>query len=646
MKNNVHTYRNACSEKEPQRKAPLFFLKLFTGLILLLAYSHAQAQGCAGNAEYSLFGSAKLDAASGDIMLTANSANQSGQAWSKRVVDLRQSYYQRFYVYLGANDAGADGFAFVLRGMTNQRTGVSGGGLGYQGITPSLAVEFDTWSNSNYGDIVNDHIALHRNGDPTATGRIGSNVDLGNMEDGQFHLVYFNWDAIAQLLTVEIDGVEKLRVTRDIINLDFGGNPNVVPGFTASTGPTNFNEQRVCIEELLYTQYYCPGNEEFLLTGNATLQNEGIVLTPNLANQAGQAWSRKTIDLTRDFTQMFDINLGSSDAGGDGFAFLLRGNTTQVSGATGAGLGYHGITPSLAFEFDTYSNTDRGDIANDHFALHRGGNSYATGRIGSNVDLGNLENSKTRSVIIDWTASTQTITVIIDDVVIYTTVRDIVALDFAGNPYVTIGFTASTGAAFNLQTVCIGNLMYTPLEIKASAISATCAGATANSNGKLILDNYGNVSKVGYSIGNTYTGPDFSTATTITAAPYTVVSNLPNPTVNQPYTIRMFSTASIYTDKTVTLSPVTCATADLSLTVATAVQTGNKGEILTYTFTATNNGPSDVTDAVADIDIPSNVTLLNALPSQGTYTASTKQWNIGAIANGGSKTLKIDVRVN
>lgn len=180
----------------------------------------------------------------------------------------------------------------------------------------------------------------------------------------------------------------------------------------------------------------------------------------------------------------------------------------------------------------------------------------------------------------------------------------------------------------------------------ASAVAATCTGTTTNSNAQLVLTAFTGATKVGYSIGSTYTGPDFASATTLTAAPFTVVNNLPNPTVNQPYTIRAFVSATSYIDRTVLISPTNCTSADLSLTVATATQTGNKGETLTYTFTLTNNGPNDVSDAMANINIPSNVTLLNASPSQGTYTENTKLWNVGAVANGGSKTLVISVKVN
>ncbi len=189
----------------------------------------------------------------------------------------------------------------------------------------------------------------------------------------------------------------------------------------------------------------------------------------------------------------------------------------------------------------------------------------------------------------------------------------------------------------------------TPPVVTASVKAATCTGQTVNSDAQLVLNSYDYGSlRVGYSIGSTYTGPAYATATTLTAAPMTLVSNLTNPAsgVNQPYTIRIFKSATIYTDKTMLLGSTSCGSADLTVTVSTTPQTANKGEVLTYTFTAKNQGPNDVPDAVANINIPSNVTLLNASPSQGTYNISTQKWDIGLLANGVSKTLTVSVKVN
>jgi len=51
------------------------------------------------------------------------------------------------YFYGKCIERGADGFAFVIRGTDTEQHGVGGGGLGYDGINNSIAVEFDTWHN-------------------------------------------------------------------------------------------------------------------------------------------------------------------------------------------------------------------------------------------------------------------------------------------------------------------------------------------------------------------------------------------------------------------------------------------------------------------------------------------------------------------
>lgn len=58
-----------------------------------------------------------------------------------------------YYVMLGENDEdGADGIVFVLSGDPDGQAaiGQAGGNLsygGFNGISPSIALEFDTWNN-------------------------------------------------------------------------------------------------------------------------------------------------------------------------------------------------------------------------------------------------------------------------------------------------------------------------------------------------------------------------------------------------------------------------------------------------------------------------------------------------------------------
>lgn len=181
-----------------------------------------------------------------------------------------------------------------------------------------------------------------------------------------------------------------------------------------------------------------------------------------------------------------------------------------------------------------------------------------------------------------------------------------------------------------------------------AATNATCSGATANSNGTITLTTHGSgATKVGYSAGSTYTGPDFASATTLIAAPFTVVNTLANPAneVIQPYTVRIYADATNFIDKLVTLSHTKCTAADLSLTVNPATLTKTQGEHLTYTYTLTNSGPDATANVKVKITPPSNTTLLTAVPEQGTYSDVTGIWDVGTMAVG-AKTIVVTVRMN
>ncbi|MEA2681695.1 MAG: hypothetical protein QOK05_23, partial [Chloroflexota bacterium] len=79
--------------------------------------------------------------------------------------------------------------------------------------------------------------------------------------------------------------------------------------------------------------------------------------------------------------------------------------------------------------------------------------------------------------------------------------------------------------------------------------------------------------------------------------------------------------------------------ADIGVTKIVDNATPNVGTNVTFTVTATNNGPSNATGVVVTDLLPAGLTFVSATPSQGTYTSGTGAWNIGAIANGAATTL-------
>ena len=178
--------------------------------------------------------------------LTEAINSQSGSAWNSVTLNLTQPFNFDVDMFFGYNNGGADGIAFLLQPISTS-IGTGGGGMGYQGVSPSFAVEFDTWQNSS--DPSYDHIAIQKNGDLNHNG--GNNLagPLGfptgniNIEDGQWHNVVFSWDPSSFNFKVIFDGALLINYTNNIMANIFSNNPNVYWGFTAATGGANNVQQ-------------------------------------------------------------------------------------------------------------------------------------------------------------------------------------------------------------------------------------------------------------------------------------------------------------------------------------------------------------------------------------------------------------------
>ena len=181
------------------------------------------------------------------FQLTQASGNQSGSVWNNVQINLNNPFHFNIDVFLGCNNGGADGIAFVLQPVSTS-IGSQGGGLGYAGISPSFAVEFDTWQNSS--DPSYDHIAiqkngvLNHNGGNNLAGPIGFPPSNYQIEDCQWHSAVFKWNPTSQTFTLDFDGYSNvISYTGDIVTNIFGGNPIVYWGMTGATGGANNLQQ-------------------------------------------------------------------------------------------------------------------------------------------------------------------------------------------------------------------------------------------------------------------------------------------------------------------------------------------------------------------------------------------------------------------
>jgi len=131
-----------------------------------------------------------------------------------------------------------------------------------------------------------------------------------------------------------------------------------------------------------------------------------VRLTPSGPSKRGSAWWHMPVPVTTGFETLFTFQVSDHSRecsrhrdpafstqlyescathGGDGLAFVLHRDPkgTEALGSDGRGLGYEGISNSLAVEFDTWfnpdTNTSKGgvDLVYDHVAVHSRGASEA-----------------------------------------------------------------------------------------------------------------------------------------------------------------------------------------------------------------------------------------------------------------------------
>ncbi|MFK7748458.1 MAG: L-type lectin-domain containing protein, partial [Kordia sp.] len=206
--------------------------------------------------------------------ITQNINTQSGAIWSGTAIDVTEDFVVEFRGFFGTNDAnGADGITFILKNTQTPEIGNLGGGMGYEGINNSLAVEFDTWQNNELGDPFFDHLAIvsqgnnNHNGAANLAGPVQASPTSTNIEDGVEHIIRIEWTAATTTLDVYFDCSLRLSYTGDIVTNLFAGVSQAYFGFTSSTGGAA-NLQRVCFDYVSFANSLAFGDET-ICTGDS-----------------------------------------------------------------------------------------------------------------------------------------------------------------------------------------------------------------------------------------------------------------------------------------------------------------------------------------------------------------------------------------
>ena len=219
--------------------------------MLISGTSHAQLNA-------STIGSAQ-DLGGNCFLITPDQLDQAGGVWYDNPIDFSEDFSIYYKNNFGNKDNnGADGMALVFKATSTPDVGGIGGGMGYQGISPSLIVEFDTyWNNADNNDPFDDHIAIVSNGNPVHTaatnlaGPVPPTSTTINMEDGVDHNVKIVWTAATQTFEVFFDCELRLSLNQDVKNTIFGGDSTVFFGFVGSTGGLS-NLHQVCFNRISF----------------------------------------------------------------------------------------------------------------------------------------------------------------------------------------------------------------------------------------------------------------------------------------------------------------------------------------------------------------------------------------------------------
>ncbi len=185
----------------------------------------------------------------GDVLrLTPATTSQSGSAFSSATINASTfSTYFQFRItdpgggLFDSNPInGADGLVFVVQSVSADLGG-AGQGIGYEGISNSVGVEFDTWHNSVYSDPSSNHLGIDTNGSVSSLATVNIGDDSVRAEGFDNGLIWYSWiDYDGTTLEVRTSMTDS-RPIDAILSYDLDiatilGVSDAYVGFTSGTG--------------------------------------------------------------------------------------------------------------------------------------------------------------------------------------------------------------------------------------------------------------------------------------------------------------------------------------------------------------------------------------------------------------------------
>ncbi len=182
----------------------------------------------------------------GSALRLTDNTGETSSAWLPTAIQVSTAFSTSFQFRITPVSGGqlADGFAFVIQsapgGNATLGTTGLGGYIGYAGIPNSIAVEFDTYRNTDYGDPAGTHIGIQSNGAAANSSSHSTSANkagpvAATFADGAVHTATITYDGTS--LSVLLDSVPVATAPVNLSTLlTLSGGTNAYVGFTAATG--------------------------------------------------------------------------------------------------------------------------------------------------------------------------------------------------------------------------------------------------------------------------------------------------------------------------------------------------------------------------------------------------------------------------
>lgn len=278
--------------------------------------------------------------------LTPSKEYMRGAVWYDSQVPVDKGFITEFTFrfsdgYNGLFDdgslPGADGIAFVIHNGAKNPIGDNGGGMGFQGIKNSLAIEIDTYYNElakdNIFDKDGNHVAVFCNGTEKNTANHNSQALLGEStnipiikSDSTLYYVKIDYNVLPNTLRVYISETSNFTTPSLVLDnfkldeklqLDMGRDAYV--GITSATGIAHE------VHDIL-SWYFCPFPSQTQTSVEAIDNNNGIKISPNPVSDV--------LRIDFDNIERVEIDIVICDISGRNISQIYSGTSDRLSSMT------------------------------------------------------------------------------------------------------------------------------------------------------------------------------------------------------------------------------------------------------------------------------------------------------------------------